>query len=238
MNDWMSAALCRRRSPGTRADPTDRSRRSSGMVVAGTQRARPDGARRRMRRWWRFEEREDAATGAAHAGLDARPCSMCSGTAILIAFRGGPRRESDLQGEAWMKSHGVQIHVLSARRRLMERLKRETRFVGGGHRRVSHVSKDLFKFFGFDEEQRPRLVHGTSRATSRTSKNRCFIHLRFGPHLRRITQSSPTEAVGGSLFGIHRDVRFSDKSPYRLTPAFGSRTRRRRPSTRPATTFT
>lgn len=57
------------------------------------------------------------------------PCSMCSGTAILyripVVVIGENRT---FQGEEeWMKSHGVQIHVLDDPRAIawMERLKRE-----------------------------------------------------------------------------------------------------------------
>ena len=57
------------------------------------------------------------------------PCSMCSGTAILyripVVVLGENRT---FQGEeAWMKNHGVEIHVLDDARAVawMERLKRE-----------------------------------------------------------------------------------------------------------------
>jgi cytosine deaminase len=57
------------------------------------------------------------------------PCSMCSGTAILYRI---PRvvigENRSFRGEEdWMRSHGIELHVLDDERALawMERLKRE-----------------------------------------------------------------------------------------------------------------
>ena len=59
----------------------------------------------------------------------------------------------------------------------------------------------------------------------------------FGPRLAKISPhfNADPRPVGGSLFRIYRDVRFSkDKSPTKPTPASSSATRRARTPTRRA----
>jgi cytosine deaminase len=133
MNDWMTAALLQAEKSWNEGgipigsvlvDP-------SGMVVA-------EGHNERVQTGDPTAHAEMVAIRRAGRRRDWRgltlvstlsPCSMCSGTAILyripVVVLGENRT---FQGEeGWMKSHGVQIHVLDDARAVawMERLKRE-----------------------------------------------------------------------------------------------------------------
>lgn len=85
---------------------------------------------------------------------------------------------------------------------------------------MSHIGKELFQFFR-------ELAKHNDRDWFQRNKPRYERHVKepllqfvsdFGPHLRRINPHlvADPRPVGGSLFRIHRDVRFSpDKSPYK-----------------------
>ena len=83
-----------------------------------------------------------------------------------------------------------------------------------------HFTRELFRFF-LDLEM------NNKREWFQANRQRYEEHVKepalrfiteFGPHLRRISPHfrADPRPVGGSLFRIHRDVRFSrDKSPYK-----------------------
>jgi uncharacterized protein (TIGR02453 family) len=85
---------------------------------------------------------------------------------------------------------------------------------------VSHINEELFSFFR-------ELTGNNDRDWFLKNKSRYEQHVKepllqfisdFGPHLRRINPHlvADPRPVGGSLFRIYRDVRFSpDKSPYK-----------------------
>jgi uncharacterized protein (TIGR02453 family) len=83
-----------------------------------------------------------------------------------------------------------------------------------------HFSPELFAFLR-------ELSRNNSKGWFESNKKRYLLHARdpflrfisdFGPHLARISASfiADPRPVGGSMFRIHRDTRFShDKSPYK-----------------------
>ncbi len=85
---------------------------------------------------------------------------------------------------------------------------------------MSHIQKELFQFFR-------ELAKNNDREWFLKNKGRYERHVKepllqfisdFSPHLARISPHlvADPRPVGGSLFRIHRDVRFSkDKSPYK-----------------------
>ena len=85
---------------------------------------------------------------------------------------------------------------------------------------MSYIQKDLFKFFrdltknndrNWFQRNKPRYERDVKEPLLQFISD-------FGPHLRRINSHlvADPRPVGGSLFRIHRDVRFSsDKSPYK-----------------------
>ena len=85
---------------------------------------------------------------------------------------------------------------------------------------MSYIQKDLFKFFrdltknndrNWFQRNKPRYERDVKEPLLQFISD-------FGPHLRRINPHlvADPRSVGGSLFRIHRDVRFSsDKSPYK-----------------------
>ena len=85
---------------------------------------------------------------------------------------------------------------------------------------MSHVNKDLFKFFRdlTKNNDRDWFTRNKPRYERDVKEPLLQFISDFGPHLRRINSHlvADPRPVGGSLFRIHRDVRFSsDKSPYK-----------------------
>jgi uncharacterized protein (TIGR02453 family) len=85
---------------------------------------------------------------------------------------------------------------------------------------VSHIRKDLFRFFRDLSKNNDRewFLKNKPRYERDVKEPLLQFISDFGPHLRRINRHlvADPRPVGGSLFRIHRDVRFSsDKSPYK-----------------------
>jgi uncharacterized protein (TIGR02453 family) len=97
-------------------------------------------------------------------------------------------------------------------------------------RQVSHFGPELFQFFRELKANNTRewfLANKDGYETEVKEPMLRFIS-DFGPHLRKISPSFEAEPrpVGGSMFRIYRDTRFSmDKSPYKTHAAahFGHR---------------
>ncbi len=85
---------------------------------------------------------------------------------------------------------------------------------------MSHIKKDLFKFFRDLSKNNDRdwFQRNKPRYEREVKEPLLQFISDFGPQLRRINPHlvADPRPVGGSLFRIHRDVRFSsDKSPYK-----------------------
>lgn len=85
---------------------------------------------------------------------------------------------------------------------------------------MSHIKKDLFKFFRdlAKNNDRDWFTRNKPRYERDVKEPLLQFVSDFGPQLRRINPHlvADPRPVGGSLFRIYRDVRFSsDKSPYK-----------------------
>jgi uncharacterized protein (TIGR02453 family) len=85
---------------------------------------------------------------------------------------------------------------------------------------MSYVSRDLFRFFRDLSRNNDRdwFLKNKRRYETQVKEPLLQFISDFGPHLRRINPHlvADPRPSGGSLFRIHRDVRFSrDKSPYK-----------------------
>jgi uncharacterized protein (TIGR02453 family) len=84
----------------------------------------------------------------------------------------------------------------------------------------AHITPELFRFFRQLGRNNNRDWFAKNKARYESVVREPLLQLvsDFGPHLRRVHPRlvADPRPVGGSLFRIHRDVRFSkDKSPYK-----------------------
>ena len=85
---------------------------------------------------------------------------------------------------------------------------------------MTHIRRELFRFFRDLSKNNDRdwFLRNKPRYERDVKEPLLQFISDFGPHLRRINPHlvADPRPVGGSLFRIHRDVRFSpDKSPYK-----------------------
>jgi uncharacterized protein (TIGR02453 family) len=90
--------------------------------------------------------------------------------------------------------------------------------------RTSHVGPELFKFLRQLRSHNDREWFAANRERYERDVRAPLLELigDFGPRLRKISRAllADPRPIGGSLFRIHRDIRFAkDKSPYKTHAA-------------------